>query len=102
MSDNQMGSRWIRCPICGGKTRTKIFADTVLINFPLYCPRCRKEITIDDLLVGGEYLRRIPLVYIITDNRVQCQPKCGKEQRRAKADNAFFDSPLFDEANLEP
>ena len=34
---------WIRCPICQGKTRTKIHADTVLINFPLYCPKCKRE-----------------------------------------------------------
>lgn len=40
-------SIWIYCPICRGKTRTKIFSDTVLIRFPLYCPKCRKEIIID-------------------------------------------------------
>lgn len=34
---------WIRCPICQGKTRIKIHVDTVLINFPLYCPKCKKE-----------------------------------------------------------
>ena len=42
--DNQVnGSRWIRCPICGSKTRTKVYDDTVLIKFPLYCPKCKKE-----------------------------------------------------------
>ena len=35
---------WIRCPICQGKTRTKVQEETVLINFPLYCPKCRKEV----------------------------------------------------------
>ncbi|MGN0513959.1 MAG: cysteine-rich KTR domain-containing protein [Lachnospiraceae bacterium] len=43
----EQSSYWIRCPVCEGKTRTKIYANTVLINFPLYCPRCRKEIKID-------------------------------------------------------
>ena len=36
-------SRWIRCPLCGGKTRIKVNEDTVLLNFPLYCPKCKKE-----------------------------------------------------------
>jgi hypothetical protein len=40
-------SRWIKCPLCGGKTRTRVYADTVLLNFPLYCPKCRKEIQIN-------------------------------------------------------
>lgn len=41
------GSRWIRCPICDSKTRTKVYADTVMFNFPLFCPKCKKEIRID-------------------------------------------------------
>ena len=46
--DNQgNGSRWIRCPICGSKTRTKVYDDTVLIKFPLYCPKCKKEILVN-------------------------------------------------------
>jgi predicted RNA-binding Zn-ribbon protein involved in translation (DUF1610 family) len=40
-------SVWIRCPICGGKTRTKANADTVLVNFPLFCPKCKKETIIN-------------------------------------------------------
>ncbi|MDY4278249.1 MAG: cysteine-rich KTR domain-containing protein [Faecalicoccus sp.] len=35
------------CPMCGRKTRTKIRKDTVLVNFPLFCPKCRKETLID-------------------------------------------------------
>ncbi len=34
---------WVLCPICENKTRTKIRYDTVLENFPLYCPKCKKE-----------------------------------------------------------
>ena len=47
MNDNQKNSLWIHCPICGGKTRTKVYDDTVLVKFPLYCPKCKKEIKID-------------------------------------------------------
>ena len=38
-----MKIEWILCPFCGRKTRLKIRYDTVLENFPLYCPKCRKE-----------------------------------------------------------
>ncbi len=34
---------WILCPICGNKTRDKMRKDTVLKNYPLYCPKCRQE-----------------------------------------------------------
>ncbi len=34
---------WILCPVCGNKTRNKVREDTVLINYPLYCPKCRQE-----------------------------------------------------------
>lgn len=40
-------AEWIRCPVCGNKTRLQIRADTELINFPLYCPKCRQESLID-------------------------------------------------------
>ncbi len=34
---------WLMCPICENKTRVKINENTVLENFPLYCPKCKKE-----------------------------------------------------------
>ena len=34
---------WLLCPICGNKTRLKVRQDTVLENFPLYCPKCKQE-----------------------------------------------------------
>ena len=40
-------SNWIRCPKCNNKTRLKIRKDTILKNFPLYCPKCRQEMLID-------------------------------------------------------
>lgn len=36
-------SDWVRCPVCGGKTRNRIREDTELKNFPLFCPKCKKE-----------------------------------------------------------
>lgn len=36
-------AEWVYCPICGNKTRDKIREDTVLINYPLYCPKCKRE-----------------------------------------------------------
>ncbi len=38
---------WIRCPICGNKTRDRLREDTVLINYPLYCPKCKQETLIE-------------------------------------------------------
>ena len=38
---------WVRCPICNGKTRIKVYQDTILVHFPLYCPKCKKETNID-------------------------------------------------------
>lgn len=35
------------CPICKNKTRTKVYKDTVLIKFPLYCHKCRIETCVD-------------------------------------------------------
>lgn len=38
---------WILCPTCGSKMRDKIREDTVLKNFPLYCPKCKQESLIE-------------------------------------------------------
>ena len=46
MEKNSKESVWICCPICRGKTRTKVYHDTVLINFPIFCPKCKHEIRI--------------------------------------------------------
>lgn len=39
--------KWLLCPVCGNKTRLKLREDTVLENFPLYCPKCRQETLIN-------------------------------------------------------
>ena len=48
-----MKCEWILCPVCGSKTRNKIRKDTVLKNYPLYCPKCRQErlIKVDNLKI---------------------------------------------------
>ena len=40
-------SEWIYCPVCGNKTRDRLRKDTVLKNYPLYCPKCRQETLIE-------------------------------------------------------
>ena len=37
---------WILCPVCKNKTRIRIRSDTVLKNFPLFCPKCKQEMLI--------------------------------------------------------
>lgn len=38
-----LAAEWILCPVCGNKTRDKIREDTILKNYPLYCPKCKQE-----------------------------------------------------------
>lgn len=40
-------TEWVLYPVCSSKTRNKIREDTVLINYSLYCPKCRKETLIE-------------------------------------------------------
>ena len=40
-------TEWILYPLCGNKTRNKVREDTILINYPLYCPKCRQETLIE-------------------------------------------------------
>lgn len=46
-------SIWILCPVCRNKTRSKVREDTILRNYPLYCPKCKQEtlISITDLKI---------------------------------------------------
>jgi DNA-directed RNA polymerase subunit RPC12/RpoP len=39
--------KWVLCPICNNKTRIKVRPDTVLENFPLFCPKCKRETIIN-------------------------------------------------------
>ncbi len=46
-------SEWIYCLVCGNKTRDRLRKDTVLKNYPLYCPKCKQEtlINVSDLKI---------------------------------------------------
>lgn len=45
--NNHKESLWIHCPLCHSKTRTKVYEDTVLVKYPLYCPKCKEELLVD-------------------------------------------------------
>lgn len=60
---------WLRCPGCGGKTRTQILAHTVLEDFPLFCPKCKyicviyfKNGKIEEIKNAGRLLKRIEII----------------------------------------
>ena len=38
---------WVRCLVCGSKTRDRIREDTILRNYPLYCPKCKQQTLIE-------------------------------------------------------
>ena len=40
-------TEWVICPVCGNKTRNKVRQDTVLKQFPLFCPKCKQETLIN-------------------------------------------------------
>ena len=42
-----MKENWILCPVCRSKTRIKAREDTVLKNFPLFCPKCKHETLVE-------------------------------------------------------
>lgn len=47
MSKKDIMTDWVHCPICGNKTRLQLRVDKELKNFPLYCPKCKRESLID-------------------------------------------------------
>ncbi|MFV0394301.1 MAG: cysteine-rich KTR domain-containing protein [Coprobacillaceae bacterium] len=52
------------CPSCNSKTRVKVNIDTVMINFPLFCPKCKKETIIDiknlNMVIIKEPVSKLP------------------------------------------
>ena len=51
----KINQEWICCPICGSKTRIRVREDTVLENFPLYCPKCKLESLIEVKKIKVKY-----------------------------------------------
>lgn len=56
-----MTEKWVLCPICGGKTRTKIRPDTEAKNLPIFCKICKNEFMADikDMEVRQSDCKRI-------------------------------------------
>lgn len=50
------GRGFILCPVCGKKTKVKVNRETVLKNFPLFCPKCNYQSIID--LTEGKVIVR--------------------------------------------
>lgn len=42
-----LNTEWLLCPVCKNKTRLKIREDTEIKNFPLYCPKCKRETVVN-------------------------------------------------------
>lgn len=40
---NKLEEKWVLCPVCGAKTRLRLFQRTILRDFPLFCPKCKQE-----------------------------------------------------------
>lgn len=88
-----MTEEWIYCPVCGNKTRIKIRSDTELINFPLFCPKCKQENLINvkqfmDIcqgeivaLIGENGAGKTTLLNIICG---YCKPSAGQVQYKGK------------------
>ena len=43
----EVRTEWVKCPVCGNKTRNQVREDTVLKQFPLFCPKCKNETLIE-------------------------------------------------------
>ncbi|RVU55026.1 cysteine-rich KTR domain-containing protein [Anaerosphaera multitolerans] len=56
---------WLCCPICQKKTRVKVMKSTVLKNFPLYCPKCKKEVIVS--------MENFKLKTVEPDTKIQSQ-----------------------------
>lgn len=40
---NQPEEKWVLCPLCGAKTRLRLLQKTVIRDFPMFCPKCKRE-----------------------------------------------------------
>lgn len=81
---------WIYCLNCGNKTRDRLREDTILMNYPLYCPKCKRETLINakklQIIVITEpgslnpvssvtYALRAPAINTPYNNAIFCQQK---------------------------
>ena len=47
MKELSTRTEWLLCPLCNSKTRDRIREDTILANYPLYCPKCKRETLVE-------------------------------------------------------
>ena len=40
MNNENRTPHWLHCPICKEQLDVKVYEDTIILNFPLYCPKC--------------------------------------------------------------
>ena len=66
-------TEWILCPVCRNKTRDKIRDDTVLKNYPLYCPKCKQETLIEAKNLQIAVIKRARHFRCRADERVTSQ-----------------------------
>lgn len=50
MNEIKENSKWVHCPIYGGKTRNKVYTGTEMFKFLMYCPKCKMEAPIIDVM----------------------------------------------------
>ena len=74
-------TEWIRCPVCGNKTRDRIREDTVLKNYPLYCPKCKQE-----TLIEAKNLQ----IIVIKEPDAQTQPTITKRMNSGNLFKCFI------------
>ena len=65
-----MDTHWVICPSCKAKTRLKILPDTILKNFPLFCPKCKEEV-----IINAEHLQ----VSVVKEERDRTQTVVTKK-----------------------
>lgn len=67
MNEHSRETVWILCPKCGNKSRTKVYPDTVLVRFPLYCPKCKRQYCISligmKMQIEDEYGKEEPTIF---------------------------------------
>lgn len=89
-----MKIEWILCPFCGSKTRLKIRYDTVLENFPLYCPKCKHETLIT--------VRKLNLSIVQEPDAQTHRRRADNTQGKFTCDYRFFFISIYDESLPRP
>lgn len=63
---NMPEEKWILCPLCGAKTRLRLLQRTELREFPLFCPKCKRETIIN----AHNY--KVEIILSQPDAKTQC------------------------------